>query len=70
MPHDSILVMLLMINFKQSVASLLPEVEARVQGSVALLLIQAAEGILRQTVLRKPVQIAVPVNLDSNYTSL
>ena len=51
-------------------ASLLPEVEARVKGSVALLLIQAAKGILRQTVLRKPVQIAVPVNLDSNYTSL
>lgn len=47
-----------------------PEVEARVQSLVALLLIQPSEGVFRQTALHQTVQVTVPFDLDANDAPL
>lgn len=47
-----------------------PEVEARVQGPVALFLIQPSEGVFGKAVLHEWIQVTVPLYLDANDAPL
>lgn len=47
-----------------------PEVQARVEGPVALLLIQPSEGIFGKTVAPDHVQVTVPLDLNTNDAPL
>lgn len=47
-----------------------PEVEAGVQGPVALLLVQPSEGVSGQAALHQPVQVAVPFDQDADNATL
>lgn len=58
------------IRPKEQDQSQLPEVETRVQCSIALLLIQPAEGVFGQTVSQEPVQVTIPLDLDPNDATL
>lgn len=47
-----------------------PEIEARVESPVALLLIQPSEGIFGKTVAHQQVQVTVPLDLNANNAPL
>ena len=55
---------------KALVLQLPPEVEAGVEGSVALFLVEPSEGVLWKAVLHEAVQVTVPVDLDANHPPL
>lgn len=47
-----------------------PEVEAGVEGPVALFLVQTSEGVSGQAAPHEPVQVAVPFDLDADDAPL
>ncbi len=47
-----------------------PEVEARIECPVALLLVQPSEGVFGKAALHEPVQVAVPFDQDADDAPL